>query len=156
VWGEWEPLGRKQQSQVAVTLRSFHVETRSGESDTRYFTLSLTEFPDAPALAKIAPPKTVAAVRPGTLSTSRDKVTDSRGHQIFLIDPRDLTPEYHTLHALAKAYYGDASRWFYITKANSPNLDHISPSADLRVRLAERRVPVKIRIPQVPQTSVVK
>jgi hypothetical protein len=151
VWGQWEPLGRKQQSQVAVTLRSFHVETRSGEPDTRYFTLQLTEFMDAGPLSKIVPPKTTTAMQPGSHQPRRDQITTSQGQRMHLLKPADLLPENRTLRALATAYYGDPTKWKLIAKAS--NLNNVGPDDDLRVALGSRTPPVKLRVPQNPQTG---
>jgi hypothetical protein len=53
LWNEWEPLGRHGQHALAVTLRGFEPEERAGEPDTRYFTINVTEFADAPALGDL-------------------------------------------------------------------------------------------------------
>ena len=136
-----------------MTLRSFHVETRAGEPDTRHFTLNLTEFPDVPALTKIVPPPPVTALRPGTRSTGRDLITTSTGHRIYVLDPNNLSTDRRTLYDLAKHYYHDGSKWNLIVKASAPALNGVSPSDDLRKAIGERIPALKIRVPQNPDTG---
>lgn len=62
LWGEWEPLGRKGQAAMAVTLRNFEPEERAGEPDARYFSITVSEFPDVPSQSDIAvAPKSMVA-----------------------------------------------------------------------------------------------
>jgi hypothetical protein len=54
LWNEWEPLGHRGRHALAVTLRDFSPEERAGEPDTRYFTITVSEFADAPAQSDLS------------------------------------------------------------------------------------------------------
>jgi hypothetical protein len=136
LWGHWDYLH-------AVTLREFHPEERAGEMDARYFTLSVTEYPDAPRLRAVPPP-----LPPGQ---------GHRGGQvpgvIAVLNSATLPAGKRTLAGLAKAYYRAPSKWRLIGKASHLLRYGIGSNTNLRnhKKIGRARPPRKIIIPKLPQ-----
>jgi hypothetical protein len=137
-WGEWEPLGPGSQQQMAATLRGFRWESRAGEPDTRYFNISITEFADAGALTKIAPPKVPGQGHTGATVRNGQKI---QATLVVTSLPKNL----RTLAQIAKNQYGSASAWRLIAKASG--MPHTGPNEDLRVKFGSRKPPTKIYVP---------
>lgn len=133
LWGIWDVA-------QAVTMRSLHVEERSGEIDARYFTVSFTEYPDAPAphpLAAISPAGSNAAVtQQGTLAT---------------LDTSKLPSTMKSLALISKHYYHQTTSWRVIAKASG--LDNASANEDLRVKYGKMRPPAKVIVPVLKTTA---
>lgn len=111
------------QGKMMATLRTLEVEERAGETDARYANVNFVEFrrPSIITQRKGKGAKLPVSVLVRTLPAKRD-----------------------TLYELAKFYYGSASKWRLIHKANSL---HVAPSLNLKKHFAAQRNK-KLRIPK--------
>lgn len=110
----------------AAALVNLNTEIREGEPDDKYVTVGFQEYRDASLKARSMP---------GSGTKNSKLPVKLRADQ--------LPANRNTLHELAIFYYGSASEWRRIAKAN--NLGSLNPSADLR-KLGHR----KITVPRKP------
>lgn len=115
---------------MAVTLRTLSVEERAGEEDARYMNVSFTEYvdPSLPALPK------------HDLGTGRSLPTT--------LPIKTLPGNVLTMHALARYYYGDPTRWKPIAAAN-PFLKKIGPSANIKHAFRKSHTHRSVTVPRV-------
>lgn len=144
LWGRWDGF-------MAATLRSFHLEERAGEIDARYFTVSFTEYPDAP-LVERAPSPAPPGGRAGHSGASQT----ARGRMLHTLDSSKLPAGKDTLAYLAKHFYGSASKWRLISKASGLQGSGIGPSTSLRATLGKRHPPGRVQIPAAPRAAAAK
>lgn len=117
---------------MRVTIRSIRREMRSGEADTRYYTLSLSEW--------------------------RDPSIERRGHQESR-KPGVKLPTTHrldandTLQSLAHEFYGRYDRWRWIRDANGISPKSAGAKTTL-VHLVRYKVGSKVKIPKTAVKSV--
>jgi hypothetical protein len=130
LWGRWDYLH-------AVSLRSFQTAERAGEIDARYFTVSFTEYPDAPRV-RPAPPPAQPGARPGGRSV------------LATFNSSRLPYNLRTLALIAKRYYKAPARWRLIYQAS--HLSGVGPNTDLRKskRAGRHKPPKKIIVPRKP------
>lgn len=107
---------------MAAALTSMNSEIREGEPDARYVTVSFLEYRDSSLKARQLP---------GTGGRSKNLPVSLRADQL----PADR----NSMYELATFYYGSASEWRRIAKANS--LTKTAPSTDLRP-LGHRKITV--------------
>jgi hypothetical protein len=107
---------------MAASLISLNSEIREGEPDARYVNVGFLEFRDSSLKARQLP---------GTGGRNKNLPVSLRADQL----PADR----NTLYELATYYYGAASEWRRIAKANS--LTAKNPSGDLR-SLGHRKIVV--------------
>lgn len=129
LWGGWDRV-------TAATLRSLHVEERSGEIDARYLRVSFTEYPDADAVAVPLP------------ATPGQHHGGGNTRLLATLDSSRLPTGYRTLAQLAKNYYGSASLWRLIQKASG--LKGVTANQDLPSTVGKHHPPAKIKIPRRP------
>jgi hypothetical protein len=116
------------QGRLRVTMRSLEVEERAGEIDARYFNINLVEFR-----------------RPIISERGKGRAASSRLPVTLLI--RNLPRKRDTLYELAKFYYGSASKWRVISKANGWRF---APTVNVKTRFRQQRSK-KVRIPALRQ-----
>jgi hypothetical protein len=119
---------------LPVTMRTLEVEERAGEVDARYFNINLVEFrrPVISAQAK------------GKGQRGRQGGSDRLPVSFFA---RNLPANRDTMHELAKFYYGSASKWRVIAKANG--FTRLAGSVNLKAYFAKQRSR-KITVPALP------
>lgn len=128
LWGVWDVA-------IPVTMRSLHVEERAGEMDARYFTVSFTEYADAPTHSVVgATPagSNTKSLQQGVLAT---------------LSAATLPASLDTLAKISKKYYHDTSSWRVIAKASG--LTKASANEDLRVVYGKMRPPAQIIVPEL-------
>lgn len=115
---------------MLATIRSYEIEAVAGEPDTRYFTISFTEFNPAKPfdpLGRGQVPQGFRQPLPAAVSVAA------------------LPAGGDTMHALAKSYYGDPSRWRLIAKQNGLRVAPSQPLGD--VLAAKGRTSITIPVP---------
>lgn len=137
LWGRWDVV-------TGATLRALHVEERHGEPDTRYLTVSFTEFPDTPDIQPVPPPPHVG----GKHGTGAQNPAPRPG-VLAILDSSKLLPGRRTLAQLAKHYYKSASAWRLIAKASG--LTSTGPNVDLTTTIGKQHPPGKIVVPKQPR-----
>ena len=136
LWGRWEYV-------KAVTLREFHWEERAGEMDARYFTLSVTEYPDAPNIRPVRGPNVPGQGHRGGQVPGR----------LATLNSATLPAGKRTLAGLAKAYYKAPSKWRLIAKASHLLRYGVGSNTNLRdhKKIGRAHPPRKIIIPKLPK-----
>jgi LysM repeat protein len=120
-WGEPKPLVR-----MSITFRSISEELRPGESDTRYFTITIKEWRDTSVDRK----SSKASRKPGvTLPTT---------HKLSATD---------TLESLAFEYYGSYGDWRAIRDANG--ISKRFGQAVALVKLGRYKVGSTVKVPRL-------
>jgi hypothetical protein len=138
LWGTWDYLH-------AVTLREFHPEERAGEMDARYFTMTVTEYPDAPNLRPVTAP----------LPPGQGHRGGQRPGILAVLNSATLPEGKRTLAGLAKAYYKAPSKWRIIGTASHLLSLGVGSNTNLRdhKKIGKARPPRKITIPKLPKGS---
>lgn len=126
LWGVWDVA-------IPVTMRTLHVEERAGEMDARYFTVSFTEYADAPVHNVVAATPTgsnTKALQQGVLAN---------------LDTSQLPASLDTMAKIAKHYYHETTSWRVIAKASG--LSAVSANEDLRVKYGKMKPPAHVIVP---------
>jgi hypothetical protein len=133
LWGKWDVIS-------GATIRGLHVEERAGELDARYFTVTFTEFPDAP---------THRAVPRDPTGSKKTKKHHKR--YMAVLDSSRLPSGRNTMAELAKHYYGKVSDWRMIAKASG--FGKYGPNTDLKATAGKWKPPAKVKIPWPPKAT---
>jgi hypothetical protein len=130
------PLWHRYDLKVMVTIRSFTSQEKEGENDARYFNFQFREW-------------RTTDVRTKGQGATRNRV----GPHGTNVTVKNLPPNRDTLYELAKYYYGSASQWKVIAKANG--LTNITGTTNLKTRFA-KTPSKKLHLPPPKKPAVSK
>lgn len=136
LWGH-----RVYEVNMLATLRELQVEERAGELDARYVNVSFTEH-RTPSLQRRG-----QGTQPRGSHSLPATVTIAVSGQIDIPHVKN-DPAKINMHWLAKWFYGSASEWRWIAKANKP-LEDWAPDRNLVILAQKRKRDLKIKVPGI-------
>jgi hypothetical protein len=116
-YGNWSLALAGPEIQWPATLRSLRVSEKAGEPDSRYLTMSFTEYRDPNTSARSVQGLTS---RPSTIKLPTTVLLYADGHAVDDTGKPLGNPPAHpvTLAMIAQRWYGDAAQWRAIAARN--------------------------------------